>query len=169
MNAPTQILTREAQAVRDLLASLKDILGGDEDFAADVIEGETGFVEVVNWFVGQEGEDAAHIQAIQDYIDKLNHRAVNINARVERRRRALQAALETAGVKTVRCPLGTVGLRTTAPKVITTDEAKIPGEFWKPRDPVLDKKALAAALKAGARIPGAELSNGGVTISIRTT
>lgn len=165
----TTPLTREAQAARDLIASLKDIIGDDEDFAMDVIEGQTSLVEVVNSLIAREGEDEAHIRAIQDYQDKLSHRAANINARIERRRNALLAAFQNAGVKTLRCPLGTVGVRPTPAKVITTDESLIPDEFMKPRDPVLDKRALLAALKEGRTVPGATLSNGGVTISIRTT
>jgi Siphovirus Gp157 len=163
-------LSRQAQAVQQLLAALKDIIGEDEDFAADVIEGQTDFVEIVNLLIAQEGEDTAMINGIQDYIDKLTHRALNINARIERRRNALLSAFQTAGIKgSLRCALGTVGLRSTPQKAIPTDEKLIPNEFWKPRDPTLDKKALLAALKDGRTIPGAMLSNGGVTISIRTT
>ena len=170
MTISPQDLSRQAQAVQQLLAAVKDIIGDDEEFAADVIEGQTDFVEIVNLLVAQEGEDNAMIAGIQTYIDKLTHRAVNINARIERRRNALLSAFQTAGIKgSLRCPLATVGLRSTPQKVITTDEPKIPDEFWKPRDPTLDKKALLNALKAGRAIPGAALSNGGVTISIRTT
>lgn len=162
-------LTRQAQAVQQLLASLKDIIGDDDEFAADVIEGETDFVEVVNMLVARDGEDKALIDGIEAFMEKLKARALRIDARIERRRNALQAALETAGVKTVRCPLGTVGLRSTPARVVPTNEALIPDEFWKPRDPTLDRAGLAAALRSGRQIPGAELSNGGVTISIRTT
>lgn len=162
-------LTRQAQAVQQLLASIKDIIGEDDDFAADAIEGQTDFLEVVNSLIAQEGEDEAHISAIQDFADKLSKRALRINALISRPRNALLAAFQNAGVKTLRCPLGTVGVRPTPAKVITTDEALIPDEFMKPRDPVLDKQALLAALKEGRTVPGATLSNGGVTISIRTT
>ncbi len=169
LHSPAHELTREAQAVRDLLAALKDIIGEDEDFTADAIEGQTDFVEVVNMLLAQDGEDAAAVEGIQSYLDKLSKRALTINTRIERRRNLLLAALQTAGVKTLRCPLGTVGLRATPAKAITTDESRIPEEFWKPRDPTLDRRALLAALKDGRKIPGAELSNGGVCISIRTS
>jgi hypothetical protein len=162
-------LTRQAQAVQQLLAAYRDIIADDEDFAADVIEGQTDFVEIVNAMVAQEGQDAAHVAAIQDYISDLSRRAQRINARIERRRLALLAAFETAGIKTLRCPLATVGVRATPAKVVPTNEALIPDEFWRQPDPVLDKKALLAALRADRDIPGATLSNGGVTISIRTT
>lgn len=162
-------LHREAQAVRDLIASLNDILGDDEDFAADVIEGQTNFVEVANVLVGQDSVDKALIAGISAHIKEMTARKARIAARVERRRHALAIAFQTAGVKgALRCPLGTVGLAATPPKVIPTNEALIPDAFWRQPAPELDKKALAAALMAGSQIPGAELSNGGVTIVIRT-
>ncbi|MGE0857439.1 MAG: siphovirus Gp157 family protein [Hyphomicrobiaceae bacterium] len=45
--------------------------------------------------------------------------------------------------------------------------SRIPSEFWKPQPPRLDKKVVLDALKAGAVVPGAELSNGGETLSMR--
>jgi hypothetical protein len=169
MTISPQDLSRQAMAVQQLLAAYRDIIAGDEDFASDVIEGQTDFVEIVNAMVAQEGQDAAHVAAIQDYIDALSKRALRINARIEKRRLALISAFQTAEIKgSLRCPLATVGLRNTPRKVVPVDEKLIPDEFWKPREPTLDKAALGAALKSGRQIPGAELSNGGVTISIRT-
>jgi len=162
-------LTREAMAARDLIAALKDTIGDDEDFAMDVIEGETSLVEVVNSLIAQEGEDKANIAGIKGYAEKLGERLERIEARIEKRRRAILFALEAAGVPKLRCALGTVSLRSAAGNLITTDESVIPDEFWKPRDPVLDKRALTAALNEGRTVPGATLSNGGVTVSIRTT
>jgi len=166
----TSPLTREAQAVRELLASLKDIIGDDEDFAADVIEGQTDFVEVVNMLVGQDSVDKALIEGISGHIKEVTARKARLALRRERRRHALTIAFQAAGIKgALRCPLGTVGLNATPAKAIPTNEALIPAEFWTQPAPELDKKALLAALKAGVTVPGAELSNGGVTISIRTT
>jgi len=165
----TTPLTREAQAARDLLAAYKDIIGDDEAFAMDVVEGQTSLIEVVNALIPQEGEDKAHIKALGAYIDAVKARKARLEDRVEKRRTALIRALLTAGLKgPLRCPLGTVSLTNAREKAIPTDEAVIPAEFWK-NNPVLDRVALLAALKEGRKIPGAELSNGGVSISIRTT
>jgi hypothetical protein len=163
-------LKRQAQAVQQLLAAYRDIIEDDEGFAADVIEGQTDFVEIVNRMAAQDAEDEAHIAAIAAYVGDLEARKNRIKARAERRREALTKAFQTAGIKgALRCAVATVGLRDTPPKVIPTNEKLIPDEFWKKPPPKLDKKALLAALKAKRKIPGAELSNGGVTISIRTT
>jgi hypothetical protein len=168
MNAPVTAHTREAQAARDLLTAYKDIIGEDAEFAADVVEGQTDFVEIVDHILNQEGEDAALVEAIQDRINKLSTRALNINARIEKRRGLLITALQMAGLKSLRCPVATISLRATPQKAIVTQEDRIPEEFLVPRDPTIDRRALLAALKEGRKIPGAELSNGGVSLSIRT-
>lgn len=164
------VLTREAQAARALIEALKDIIGDDEDFAMDVIEGQTSLVEVVNSLIAQELEDKAHVTGITAHAETLVARKARLKARIERRRNALAVAFQTAGIKgPIRCALGTVGLNATAPKAVITDEKRIPKKFWKQPEPELDLKALTAALKANEQIGGATLSNGGVTISIRTT
>lgn len=166
----TTPLTREAQAAAALIASLKDIIGDDEDFAMDVIEGQTNFSEVVNILVGQDGVDKALAAGIGAHVKEMTARKARIEERRERRRQALTVAFQTAGIKgALRCPLGTVGLNNTPAKAIPTDERLIPDEFWTKPEPELDKRALTAALKEGRTVPGATLSNGGVTISIRTT
>jgi hypothetical protein len=163
-------LTRQAQAVQQLLAAYKDIIADDADFASDVIEGQTDFVEVVNAMAGQHSLDKALVAGISAHIKDMTERKARIATRIERRRLALTAAFQMAGIKgSLRCPLGSVGLTATPPKVIPTDEKLIPDEFWTKPEPELDKKAIAAALNSGVTVPGATLSNGGVTISIRTT
>ena len=165
---PAHELTRQAQAARDLLAAMATLIDGDEDVAMDLVEGQTDFIEVVNSLIAQEGEDAAHLAALMDFAEKLTRRMARIETRVEKRRNALLIALQTAGItKPIRGPFGTVGLRATPPKPTVTDEALIPDEFWKTPARVLDKRGIGAALKEGRTIPGAELSNGGVAITIR--
>jgi len=169
MTHPSAV-AREAQAARELIAKLKDIIGDDEDFAMDVIEGQTSLVEVVNSLIAQELEDKAHITGITAHAETLAARKARLKARIERRRNALAVAFQTAGIKgPIRCALGTVGLNATVPKAVITDGKLIPKKFWKQPEPELDLKALTAALKANEQIGGASLSNGGVTISIRTT
>jgi hypothetical protein len=166
---PAHELTRQAQAARNLLAVHKSYVEEDEDFAMDLIEGQTDLVEIVNVMAAQEGEDKAQVMALELYAEKLIARARRIDARIDKRRNLLLMALQTAGItKPIRGPFGTVGLRATPPKPTVTDEALIPDEFWKTPARVLDKRALGVALKEGRTIPGAELSNGGVSLSIRT-
>jgi hypothetical protein len=170
MSAPVaDALNREAQAVQTLLSGLKDLIGDDEAFAADVIEGQTDFVEVVNALVLDHGADKAAVAGLKSFIDTLKARKERLEYRIERRRELLLRAFQTAGIKgPLRCAAGSVGTSNTPPKAIETDAMKIPDEFWKTPEPELNRKALLAALNEGRKIPGAELSNGGVSLSIRT-
>jgi hypothetical protein len=63
--------------------------------------------------------------------------------------------------------IATLTRKPVPPKVQILDEAAIPSQFWKRADPALDKKAIGDALKAKQDVPGATLSNGGETISLR--
>jgi len=165
---PVYELTREAAATRDLLAAMATLIDGDEAVAMDFIEGQTDFIEVVNSLIAQEAEDKAHIAAITALVETYAARKSRLKTRVERRRNALAIAFQTAGIKgALRCALGTVNLNATQRKALPTDEALIPDEFWKQPARVLDLIALRAALVAGRDVSGAELSNGGVAISIR--
>ena len=163
-------LTREAQAVQVLLSGLKELIGDDEAFAADVIEGQTNFVEIVNAMILDHGADKAAVAGLKGFIDTLKARKERLEYRIEKRRQLLLGAFLMAGIKgSLRCAAGSAGTANTSPKVVEIDAKKIPDEFWITPEPELDRKALLAALKEGRKIPGAELSNGGVSISIRTT
>ena len=82
-------------------------------------------------------------------------------------RTAIATAMEAGGIKKVEHAIGTVSLKTVPPKAIITNEADIPARFWRPSDPKLDKRAVLDALKSSEAVPGAELSNGSMTIQIK--
>ena len=165
----TQIidLEREIEAAKLLLAQLKDICAADPDFLRDTIEGQTNIRELIAVLVAEEGEDKAIISALETFAEGLAARKNRIKARIETRRALLATALEVAGCQSLETPTGTVSIRKVAPQAITTDESEIPSRFWKPAKPTLDRTALTAALKAGETVPGATLSNGSQTVSIR--
>jgi hypothetical protein len=75
--------------------------------------------------------------------------------------------MSTAGVKKLERPAATLSLRSVPPKAIITSEVELPSRFFVDQAPKLDKKAVLDALKAGEKVAGAELSNGGETIALR--
>lgn len=160
-------LEREVEAAKLLRAQLDDICASDPDFLRDAIEGETNVRELIAKIAAEEGEDKAIISALETFAEGLAARKDRIKARVETRRALLATALEVAGLKSLETPTGTVAITKVAPKAITTEESEIPSRFWKAQPPKLDRKALADALKAGETIPGATLSNGSQTVTIR--
>lgn len=140
----------------------------DPQLILDMIEGETDLAEACVVVFEETLEDETLLAGVEATIKTLQERKSRIERSIENRRNIILMAMDKAGLQTIKAPLATLSVRETPPKVQVTEEAQIPSRFWKPADPKLDKTALAAALKDGETVPGASLSNGGVTLSIRT-
>ena len=166
MSGPAQ-LQREIEAAQLLRDQLAALAGDDEEVIRDTLEGATNLREIIRDVLASTGEDEAMLAGIDTYIEGLTARKRRIKDRVEYKRSLMTTALEVAGLPKLETDIATVSLSKVQPKVIVTDEAAIPTEFWKASEPTLDKKALGAALKDGREIPGCELSNGGATVTIR--
>jgi hypothetical protein len=162
------MLHRATQAADILKAQLREIAGDDEEVIHDTIEGEIDLEGAIRLAAEQNVVDAASVNGISDLIDKLRDRKDRIEKRIGMRRVAILTAMQAGEIKKVETPAGTISRKAVPPSVLILEEAEIPGEFWKPSDPRLDKKAVADALKAGRVVPGAIMSNGNETISIRT-
>ncbi len=172
---PDQTIARSSVTVRAIgfelneAMKLRQMLGDDADpkLLLDTIEGETNLAEACVFVLEQTNEDEILIEGLKAKIDELQIRKGRMEKSVESRRGVILMAMDKAGLQTIKSPLGTMSARPTPPKLTVQDEAVIPSKFWKPSDPKLDRAALAEALKAGETIPGASLSNGGVSLSIR--
>lgn len=160
-------LYRETQAAQALLANLKDIIGEDTQFAADIVEGETHLHEAIDRAVQLLVDDTAAVTGLTQMIDGLTDRRERLQARIAIVRTALAIAMDQAGRKTYPHAAVTITLKAVPPSVMVTDEAAIPAQYFKPKDPVLDKRALLTDLKAKKTIPGCTLSNGGNTLQLK--
>lgn len=140
----------------------------DPKLVLDMIEGETDLNEAVAVIYEETLSDIALAAGLEAMVKTLNERHSRIMKGIETKRSMILMAMDRTGVPTIRTPLATITVRDVAPSATITDEAQIPAQFWKPQEPKLDKKAVTEALKGGATVPGAELSNGGITLSIRT-
>jgi hypothetical protein len=156
--------TAAAKALRDTLATLA---GDDPELIRDSIEGETDLHEAVAMVSGQIREDEILCLGLSGMIATLEARKHRLEERMGRCRAAIEQALLIGEVKTLALPDATISLKNVPPTVEIINESEIPSEFWKPRDPTLDRPAIKAALKDGRPVPGATLGNGSITISIR--
>lgn len=158
---------KEIEAVRVLREHIADLAAGDEDVIRDTLEGETDLDGLVAALVASIGEDEAHSEGLKTYEGALALRRKKFDDRAAYKRTLIATALEIAARPTIETDAGTVSLKPVPPKALVTEEADVPAEFWKPTPPKLDRSALLAALKEGRAVPGASLSNGGTTVSIR--
>lgn len=165
-DATTHELHREmkaAQAIKAAVLAMTD----DEDAIRDTLEGETNLHELVRRVLLSIDDDQLIVDGCKARIEDLAARKSRVASRIEAKRTMIEQAMAIAELKTIETDVATATLGKRPRSVVVTNEAEIPAAYWKQQDPTLDKKALADALKNNEAIPGAELSNGGSTLTIR--
>lgn len=152
-----------ASEYRAQLAALAD-LDMPPEVVADTVEGMAGEVE-------------NKLRAVIAYsleLDVLATGAADAAKRMQERAKALQTRVEwlrTYALQTMQgCGIGEVAtdefgakIAKKPPSVQITDAALIPAAYMRtpePPPPAPDKKAIADAIKTGASVPGAELTQG---------
>lgn len=91
---------------------------------------------------------SANDEALKKEMDKMAEKRKLIKNNMERIRRNLKKSMIATGKRKFSTALFSFRVQNTAPSLDILDETKIPDEFWKPQDPVLDKKALFASVKS---------------------
>ena len=92
---------------------------------------------------------------------------VRLSERAAERRRIARDAMIEVDLKAIKAPDFTLSLRTGSPALVVIDESAIPEPYWEPREPRLNRLQLLAKLKAGAEVPGVQLSNPEPVLSVR--
>lgn len=148
--------------IREALAS-----EGDPKLILDMIEGSTELHEAIAVVYEDIAEDEMLASGIKATMGLLDERKSRLEKSVEARRNIILMAMDKAGIETIKTPRATISARQSPPLVIITDETLIPARFFRAQDPRLDKKTLNEAVKGGEVVPGAELTNGGIGLSVR--
>jgi hypothetical protein len=150
-------LTAERLAIKEKLESA----GLDEVTIADTLSGtSTEITKKIEDYGYVIKNLRAPVVAIDEEIKRLQERKKQMEKEAERVEFWLFENMVKAGISKVECPLFTIALQKNQPSVHVADEASIPAEYWRlppPPEKVLDKKAIAAAIKEGKEIPGAFL------------
>jgi uncharacterized protein YlxW (UPF0749 family) len=148
-----------AQEYRAAAAQLAD-LDLQPEVIADTLESMAGDIETkaqsVAHMVRSLEADAA---AVKQWAKDANERAKAIESRAARLREYLSSNMQACGIQRIEGPGITLSFRATS-SVVIDDEAQIPAEYMRQKPPPPaepDKVALAAAMKAGASIPGARI------------
>lgn len=157
----------QGEAARALLLNIKDVVEDDAEMIETAVEGETNLKEAISAAVDRILELDAHEEAIELQIKALSERKERFAHQSERIKAAIHVAMGQAELRKLELPQATLGVRAVPPKAEITDESLIPSKYWKAQDPKLDRKAVLDALKAKEAIPGATLSNGSETLSLR--
>lgn len=154
------------QYLRDRLqAEFPDI---DEDTLRDTVEGLSSLPDALAALTRSYLDDLTLAAALGLRIDDMQERLSRIEHRAEKKRELVTTVMERADIKKLTEPDFTASLRSSPPAVVVTDEEQIPEAYWKPQPPRLDRQGISAALKEGAMVPGAMLSNTEMVLSVRT-
>ncbi len=148
-----------------LIASYPE-LNEDEVLRADMIEGNTDFVEFMRRLEVRRQEADTLANALAANIDALRARMARFERRDQGIRQLMFQMLQAAHLRKLEMPEATLSVRLGVPKVVVIDETALPDEFCRiKREP--DKAKIKQALAELKSVPGAALNNAEDTIAIR--
>lgn len=162
MKIDPAILEREIQS---LIAAYPE-LAEDEELRASMVEGSTEAFDVLARCVAHEAEAKAMSTALASRMDDLKIRVSRFEKRRDAMRDLIFRIMSAADLRKAELPEATLSIRPGVAKVIVENEGDLPDDFWRVTRSV-DKAAIRDALKAGKFVPGATMSNGEETLSIR--
>lgn len=151
------------------IAKLHDDDSLDEQTIKDTLESIEGDVNEkgVNIVKLTQGWDA-DISAIDEEIKRLTTRKKAIKNRTDQLRDYLRYNMQASGITKIECPLFTVSLRKTRDIVSIDDESLIPDDYVTVKTTVSPNKAeILKALKSGADIPGASITESEQSLVIK--
>jgi hypothetical protein len=142
----------------------------DEEALEVSVASETSLCEVASAVLAAIDDDEALIAGSLEQVEQRQARILRLRERNKRRRAALARALDEAGLPRLPLPEALLSLSKRGPAPDVYDETQVPDHFWKEEVKVtrkLDRAAIAAALAEANDVPGARLTNGGVSLSVR--
>lgn len=148
------------QARRDLatLLALHPELEEDEILRMDMVEGETGAMEMLDELIKVEREARTLQDAVAAEMERLNKRLQRFCDRQSLVRKYMMQLMEAANLRKVERPAATVSISAGRPRVIVTDENLLPEWAWRiKREP--DKVKIGKMLTETSEVSGATLSN----------
>ncbi|MCB1423215.1 MAG: siphovirus Gp157 family protein [Nitratireductor sp.] len=187
-------LQYKAEALKTGISQLKELCEGDDELLAGMVEGELDIEAFALKCLELEAEDDMRSAALKAHIDQLSARKKRFDERKKRTRNLIAFVLDMARIPKLELPTATVSVSKLDPGIIIQAEEEIPTAYWKRPDPVLDRgklrrdvvgrwKALQAAeaeedpeIRAKKvdlantefpEVPGVDLDNGDISVTIR--
>ena len=154
------------RAVRDRIRAEDPEI--DDLTLADTVEGLTDLHEIVTAILRSALEDEALVNGLKTRIAEMEGRLERLRDRASKRRQIAKDVMIELDLKKLTAPDFTASIRPGIPALMVIDEAAIPSIYWEPREPRLNRQALACELKEGAEITGVTLSNPEPVLSLRT-
>jgi len=138
----------------------------DEELLVDMLEGETNLHEFLAVVVGRFREAEAFAEGIGELMSDMKVRRERFEQRGEAYRMLAFRLMTQAEVRKLELPAATLSIRAGQPKVIITDETRLPPDCVRVRTEP-DKVAIREHLARGEPVAGAELSNSEPVLAVR--
>lgn len=169
MNTHTAIQAAGLHAtLKDRLLAQYPELAEDEQSLFDTLDGLTELQPALIAVLRSRDDDLMLVEGIKARVAELGERLRRIEERADNKRAFVTDIMDQSGLKKIEAPDFTVTLGKKAASVIVTDEAQIPADYFKEKTiRTLDKTLIKQALQDNFPVPGANLSNGGVQLTVR--
>jgi hypothetical protein len=154
-----------AQQISNLLLLYPE-LAEDETLRADSIEAETEAIDVLRKIEQARRDAAAMAGAIATSIADLELRQKRFERREQAMRELAFKLMQIADLRKLEMPEATYSVRAVPPSVLITDEGALPDAAFKFVKTV-SKTQIKKLLQSGP-VAGATMTNGAMTLSIRT-
>jgi alanyl-tRNA synthetase len=160
----------DARIVRNQIEALKALypeITEDADLLADVLEGETNLDRVLEKLVDFVRDAETMMAAVKARKDDIAERQKRFERQAESGRKIIQQLMESAHQTKVMLPEATLSITAAREKAEITNVDDLPQGYFRTERKPLSKEILSA-LKAGDKVPGAELVIGDCGLMIRT-
>lgn len=161
---------KDAMIVRNQIEALKALypeITEDADLLADTLEGETNLDRVLTKLVDFVRDAETMAGSVKARKDEIAERQKRFERQAESGRKIIQQLMESAHQTKVVLPEATLSITAAREKAEIIDAEALPQGFFKTERKPLSKEILSA-LKAGDKVPGAELVIGDCGLMIRT-
>ena len=133
----------DPEVLKDTLESIKESIEDKAENTAKLIR---------SW--------EAEVKALKEEEKRLAERRKATENNISKVKVHLFEQMQIAGLEKVKRPTISISIANNPPALEVIDPKKIPSLFMIDQDPVIDKKALLAALKNGGKIEGCAIKRG---------
>ena len=167
MNVP--VLKAEVQIYNCLRQKVMDqYLDLDDETIRDTLEGITDLHETIAAVIRSALVDEALHAGLRFRLDDMRERLSRLELRASKKRGLALEAMTEVGLSKLEQPDFTASARAGTPALVVIAEESIPGAYWLPQPPKLDRQAILGELKRGLDVPGVQMSNPKPVLSVRT-
>lgn len=164
-----QGLSYQVHLYRALQERLKERFpDADDETMHDTLEGITNLHEIIAAIIRSALIDDALQAGLRIRLDEMKQRLIRLEERVSKKRQLALEAMNEVGLTKLEQPDFTASARKGSPALVVIAQDAIPGSYWLPQPPKLDRGSLLNELKRGSEIAGVELSNPQPVLTVRT-